>query len=110
MGESVRATVYLDAALHRALRLKAASTHRPVSELVNEAVRAALREDGKSLGALLERPASYDAVLAEVKAELRPSVRCKFSAEELLARWRHLPEVDPVRFREDIDSIIDSSL
>ena len=40
-----RATVYFDPYLHRALRLKAAETDRSISELVNEAVKAALAED-----------------------------------------------------------------
>lgn len=40
-----RATVYFDPELHRALRMKAADTHRSISDLVNEAVRRALKED-----------------------------------------------------------------
>lgn len=39
-----RSTIYFDSQLHAALRLKAAHTHRSVSDLVNEAVRAALAE------------------------------------------------------------------
>jgi uncharacterized protein (DUF1778 family) len=42
---SKRATVYFDSKLHRALRMKAADTHRSISDLVNEAVRRALQED-----------------------------------------------------------------
>lgn len=42
---SKRATVYFDSELHRALRVKAALTHRSISELVNEAVRRALNGD-----------------------------------------------------------------
>ena len=38
---SKRSTVYFDPQLHAALRLKAAHTHRSVSDIVNEAVRAA---------------------------------------------------------------------
>ncbi len=33
-----RSTIYFDAALHTALRLKAAHSHRSVSEIVNDAV------------------------------------------------------------------------
>ena len=44
-----RATVYLDAQIHRALRLKAAETERSISELVNDAVRASLSEDADDL-------------------------------------------------------------
>jgi hypothetical protein len=44
MRESIRSTVYFDAELHHALRLKSAHTRRSLSELVNDAVRAALNE------------------------------------------------------------------
>jgi len=43
-------------------------------------------------------------------AELRPLVLSKVSAEALVERWRHLPTVDPARFRDDVDSAVDSSL
>ena len=43
-------------------------------------------------------------------AELRPLVATRVSAEALIERWRHLPRVDPVQFREDVDSVVDSSL
>jgi len=67
-----RSTVYFDPEIHRALRLKAASTDRSISELVNEAVRQALREDQEDLAALQERAAeptiSYEALLEDLKA------------------------------------------
>jgi hypothetical protein len=50
-----RATVYFDPDLHKALRLKSAETERPVSDLVNEAVRLLLTEDAEDLAALAER-------------------------------------------------------
>ncbi|HZE88303.1 MAG TPA: CopG family transcriptional regulator [Verrucomicrobiae bacterium] len=50
-----RATVYLDANVHRALRLKAADTERSVSELVNAAVRYSLLEDAEDLEAFETR-------------------------------------------------------
>jgi hypothetical protein len=40
-----RATIYFDADIHRALRLKAVETERPISELVNDAVKRSLAED-----------------------------------------------------------------
>jgi prevent-host-death family protein len=43
-------------------------------------------------------------------AELRPYIGSKLSAEALLARWKHLPRVDPERFRKDLDDIIDSGV
>lgn len=67
-----RSTVYFEPQLHAALRLKAAHTHRSVSELVNDAVRAALAEDQEDLSAFEERVAeptmSYEALLADLKA------------------------------------------
>lgn len=50
-----RATVYLDPALHRALRLKAAETEHTISDLVNDAVREALSEDAEDLAAFEDR-------------------------------------------------------
>ncbi len=43
-------------------------------------------------------------------AELSPHIASRVSAEGLIERWRHLPHVDPIRFRADVDRIIDSSL
>ena len=42
---TTRATIYFDRDVHRTLRLKAAETHRFISEIVSDAVREALRED-----------------------------------------------------------------
>ena len=56
MGKaSKRVTVYLQPEYHRALRVKAAETEYSVSELVNEAVRNALREDALDLEAFETR-------------------------------------------------------
>jgi hypothetical protein len=55
MGDSRRATVYLNADLHRALRMKAAETDQSLSELVNAAVRHSLLEDVDDLAAFDER-------------------------------------------------------
>ncbi len=49
MEATKRATVYFDPQIHRALRLKAATTDRSVSDLVNEAVELVLREDADDL-------------------------------------------------------------
>ena len=40
-----RATVYFEAEIHRALRLKAAASERSISDLVNDAVKLTLTED-----------------------------------------------------------------
>ena len=69
---SKRSTVYFEPEIHKALRLKAAFTHRSVSELVNEAVRQALQEDQEDLAAFEERAAeptmTYEELLNDLKA------------------------------------------
>jgi hypothetical protein len=50
-----RATVYLDPALHRALRLQSIETTRSVSDLINDAVRAELAEDATDLALFAAR-------------------------------------------------------
>ena len=69
---SKRVTIYLEPELHRALRVKAAVTNRSASELVNEALRQALREDQEDLAAFDERAAeptlSYEELLSDLKA------------------------------------------
>lgn len=69
---SKRATVYFEPALHKAIRLKAAHTHQSVSDIVNDAVRLALREDQEDLAAFEDRVAepviSYEALLKDLKA------------------------------------------
>ena len=56
-----RATIYLEPALHKALRLQAIETSRSVSELVNDAVRDELAEDAADL-AVFERRKSEPTV------------------------------------------------
>jgi len=67
-----RATVYFESELHKAIRLKAAHMHKSVSEIVNDAVRLALREDEEDLSAFEDRVAepliSYEALLKDLKA------------------------------------------
>ena len=55
MPPTKRATVYFEAPIHRALRLKSAETDASVSELVNAAVRRSLAEDADDLAAFHER-------------------------------------------------------
>jgi plasmid stability protein len=55
MEAQKRATIYLDAEVHRALRLKAAAANRSMSEMVNEAVKSALAEDAEDLSAFEDR-------------------------------------------------------
>ncbi len=68
---SKRSTVYFEPEIHQALRMKAASTHISVSEVVNEAVRIALREDQEDLSAFEQRAAepilSYEELLKDLE-------------------------------------------
>jgi plasmid stability protein len=74
-ANTTRATIYLDREVHKALRLKAAETHRSISEIVSDAVREALREDEEDLAIIAERAGektiSYEQLLAELKANGR---------------------------------------
>ena len=74
MGSAtIRSTLYLDPALHQALRLKAATSHRSMSDIVNDAVRIALQEDAEDMAAFADRAGeasiSYEAFLAQLKAD-----------------------------------------
>lgn len=66
-------TVYLDSDLHRALRVKAAQTEYSVSELVNEAVENALKEDAIDLEAFEKRKKepvlAFEDVLKKLKKD-----------------------------------------
>jgi hypothetical protein len=72
-ANTIRATVYLDSEVHRALREKAARTRRSISEIVNAAVEAALQEDEEDLAAFDERageqPLGYEALLTQLRAD-----------------------------------------
>lgn len=71
MSEPRRTTVYLDADLHRALRLRSAESEASISAMVNEAVRQALAEDAADLEALRKRgkePAlEFESVVRDLK-------------------------------------------
>lgn len=66
-----RATIYLDEELHRALRMKAATTSKTISELVNDAVRYSMAEDESDLSAYRERineaAVSYEQFVKDLK-------------------------------------------
>ena len=69
---SKRATIYFDPQLHDALRLKSVHSQRSISDLVNDAVRAALSEDQEDLAAFDQRVAeptmTYEVLLNDLKA------------------------------------------
>ncbi|MDP1735395.1 MAG: ribbon-helix-helix protein, CopG family [Sulfuritalea sp.] len=72
-NQAIRSTFYLESDLHRALRRKAATTHRSMSEIVNDVVRALLHEDEEDLavfsGRAREKTMSYKRLLAKLKAK-----------------------------------------
>lgn len=67
-----RSTIYFRPELHKALRIKAAETQRSLSNLVNDAVEMALREDEEDLSAFADRvrepTITYEALLKDLKA------------------------------------------
>jgi hypothetical protein len=71
MEDSKRATVYFDAAVHQALRLKAAATERSISDMVDDAVRVALAEDAEDLEAFdqrkTERSVSFESLVRDLR-------------------------------------------
>ncbi len=71
--QTKRSTIYLEPDLHRAVRLKSADTNRSISDIVNDSLREALREDQEDLAAFEERAGernvSYEAFLSKLKAD-----------------------------------------
>ena len=49
MSSAKRATVYFEPEIHRALRLKAATSDKTISDMVNDAVKLSLAEDAEDL-------------------------------------------------------------
>ena len=68
---SKRSTVYFEPEIHQALKMKAASSHLSISELVDEAVRLLMSEDQEDLAAFSvregEKEISYEALLNDLK-------------------------------------------
>lgn len=68
-----KATLYLDDAVHKALRFKAAETRQTMSELVNDALKASLLEDLEDLAAIRERrkepTVGYEEFVEQLKAD-----------------------------------------
>jgi predicted HicB family RNase H-like nuclease len=66
-----RTTLYLDPKIHRALKVKSATTDRSISDLVNEALIEALREDVIDLEAFQKRTKEpsrpFEKILTELK-------------------------------------------
>jgi hypothetical protein len=52
VGNHTRATIYFSPEIFKAVRMKAAATHRSISEIVNDAVKETLAEDAIDLDAV----------------------------------------------------------
>ena len=93
MAGEMRTTVYLRPQVYRALKIKAATTDRSLSELINSAVLEALREDALDLGAFGKRAKERSRPLEKVLADLN---RDKYPEDQgvaptLLYFPRHAP-------------------
>ena len=68
---SKRSTIYFEPSIHQALKVKAASSHLSVSELVDDAVRLLMNEDQEDLAAFSarenEKEISYESLLNDLK-------------------------------------------
>ena len=60
MSSPKRATVYFDPDIYRALRLRAVTSNKSISDVVNDAVKLALAEDAEDLAASDERKRKPD--------------------------------------------------
>lgn len=75
MNTTKRATVYLDAGFHRALRLKAAETGTSISDLVNTAVHIFLAEDAEDLATFRERAEEPTQAFEELVRDMKRRAR-----------------------------------
>ncbi len=72
-----KATLYLDSAMYRTLKIRAAETGQTISGLMNEALQAQLTEDMEDISTIRyrlekkETPLSYEAALKELQASGR---------------------------------------
>jgi plasmid stability protein len=68
-----RTTIYLDPELHKALRLKAATNSKSVTELINDAIRESFAEDAEDMEAFIVREKepliSYDEMVKRLKKD-----------------------------------------
>jgi len=67
-----RATVYFDPDIHRVLKIKAASSNKSISELIDVAIRHELAEDEEDIRVFKERAnestISFERVIEDLKA------------------------------------------
>ncbi len=75
MDEIKQATVYFDADVYRALRIRAAACNCSISEMVNEAVRLTLAEDADDLRDVHQREDEQSSSFEDFVKSLRDSNR-----------------------------------
>jgi hypothetical protein len=72
---SKRSTIYLDPALHQALKIKSLETSRSMSDIINDAVKEALSEDAEDLAVFDKRQdeplISYEDMVKRLKKDGR---------------------------------------
>jgi predicted DNA-binding protein len=72
---SKRSTIYLDPALHQALKIKSMETSRSMSDIINDAVKEALAEDAEDLAVFDKRQneplISYEDMVKRLKKDDR---------------------------------------
>ncbi|HSC78632.1 MAG TPA: hypothetical protein VLB32_08710 [Candidatus Acidoferrales bacterium] len=71
MADTKRSTIYFEPKVYRALKIKAAVTDESISNLVNDAVREALREDEIDLAAYRQRRHESSRPLEDVVRDLK---------------------------------------
>ena len=68
-----RVTIYFDPDIHRVLKIKAASTNKSISEIVDTAIRQELSQDEEDLHIFEERvhepSISFEEILKELKVD-----------------------------------------
>ncbi|OFV98694.1 MAG: CopG family transcriptional regulator [Acidobacteria bacterium RIFCSPLOWO2_12_FULL_54_10] len=70
-SQQKRATIYLEATLHKALRVKAVETDSTISKIVGQAVRRSLAEDAEDIAAFRLRAHEPDLPLENVLKDLK---------------------------------------
>ncbi len=68
-----KATLYLEESIHQALRIKSAETRQSMSDLVNDALKAVLREDLEDISdwkkRRKEKTVGYEEFLQRLEAD-----------------------------------------
>ncbi|MDE2670550.1 MAG: DUF6364 family protein [Chloroflexota bacterium] len=111
----MKTTLELDEQLLADAKEYARRTGQPLSAVVEEGLRSVLAagelEAGNRLPDLSVGDATRDDPLeGHSPEETRDIAHGEPDAPTWLERWRHLPDVDPIAFRRDIDSVVDQSL